>query len=147
HPPESALLVPLQRDRGAGRGWRALPCRGPPALADARWCGDGAILVRRCGERASTECGTLMNIGQASEASRVSQRMIRHYEKIALIPVPLRRASGYRVYSEADVARLQFVAHARDLGFPIEEIRSLLGLWQDRERSSADVKALAIKRA
>lgn len=88
-----------------------------------------------------------MNIGRASEASGVSQRMIRHYEKIGLIPAPPRRVSGYRDYSDADVARLRFVAQARDLGFPIEEIRALLGLWQDRSRSSADVKALASARA
>ncbi|ATY33470.1 Cu(I)-responsive transcriptional regulator [Sphingomonas psychrotolerans] len=88
-----------------------------------------------------------MNIGQASGASGVSQRMIRHYEKIGLIPEPPRRDSGYRDYSDTDVARLRFVAHARDLGFPIEEIRSLLGLWQDRARSSGDVKALATARA
>lgn len=88
-----------------------------------------------------------MNIGQASTASGVSQRMIRHYEKIGLIPEPPRRDSGYRNYAEADVARLRFVAHARDLGFPIDEIRALLGLWQDRGRSSADVKALALARA
>jgi MerR family transcriptional regulator, copper efflux regulator len=88
-----------------------------------------------------------MNIGQASNASGVSQRMIRHYEKIGLIPAAARRDSGYRDYSDADVARLRFVAHSRDLGFPIEEIRSLLGLWQDRKRSSADVKALATARA
>lgn len=88
-----------------------------------------------------------MNIGQASDASGVSQRMIRHYEKIGLIPAPPRRDSGYRDYADADLARLRFVAHARDLGFPIEEIRALLGLWQDRSRSSADVKALATARA
>jgi MerR family transcriptional regulator, copper efflux regulator len=88
-----------------------------------------------------------VNIGQASSASGVSQRMIRHYEKIGLIPAPPRRDSGYRDYSDADVARLRFVAHARDLGFPIEEIRALLGLWLDRSRSSADVKALATARA
>jgi Cu(I)-responsive transcriptional regulator len=88
-----------------------------------------------------------MNIGQASDASGVSQRMIRHYEKIDLIPQPARRDSGYRDYSMSDVHRLRFVANARDLGFPIEEIRSLLGLWQDRHRSSTDVKALAISRA
>ena len=88
-----------------------------------------------------------MNIGQASDASGISQRMIRHYEKIGLIPAPPRRDSGYRDYSDADVARLRFAAHARDLGFPIEEIRALLGLWQDRSRSSADVKALATARA
>jgi Cu(I)-responsive transcriptional regulator len=73
--------------------------------------------------------------------------MIRHYEKIGLIPAPPRRDSGYRDYADADVGRLRFVAHARDLGFPVEEIRALLGLWQDRSRSSADVKALATARA
>ena len=87
-----------------------------------------------------------MNIGAASEASGVSQRMIRHYEKIDLVPAPPRRGS-YRDYSDSDVHRLRFIANARDLGFPIEEIRTLLGLWSDRDRSSAEVKALAKARA
>lgn len=88
-----------------------------------------------------------MNIGEATAATGVSQRMIRHYEAIALIPSPLRRDSGYRDYSDSDVARLKFIANARDLGFPIEEIRELLSLWSDRDRSSAEVKALALARA
>jgi Cu(I)-responsive transcriptional regulator len=88
-----------------------------------------------------------MNIGQASEASGVSQRMIRHYEKIGLIPRAPRRDSGYRDYSPADLHRLRFIANARDLGFPIEEIRTLLDLWSDRSRASAEVKALATARA
>jgi MerR family copper efflux transcriptional regulator len=87
-----------------------------------------------------------MNIGAASDASGISQRMIRHYEKISLVPAPPRRGS-YRDYSDADVQRLRFIANARDLGFPIEEIRTLLGLWSDRARSSAEVKALAETRA
>lgn len=88
-----------------------------------------------------------MNIGHASKASGVSQRMIRHYEKIGLVPAAPRRDSGYRDYSDADVHRLRFVANARDLGFPIEEIGELLSLWSDRDRSSAEVKALAQARA
>lgn len=88
-----------------------------------------------------------MKIGPASEASGVSQRMIRHYEKIGLVPPPPRRDSGYRDYSEADIHRLRFIANARDLGFAVEEIRALLGLWDDRGRSSADVRALAVARA
>lgn len=88
-----------------------------------------------------------MKIGGASDASGVSQRMIRHYEKIGLVPQPPRRDSGYRDYSDADVQRLRFIANARDLGFPIEEIRTLLELWSDRDRSSADVKRLATARA
>lgn len=88
-----------------------------------------------------------MNIGQASNASGVSQRMIRHYEKIGLIPSPPRRDSGYRDYSDGEVHRLRFIANARDLGFPIEEIRTLLGLWSNSQRSSAEVKQLALNRA
>jgi MerR family transcriptional regulator, copper efflux regulator len=88
-----------------------------------------------------------MNIGAASRASGVSERMIRHYEKIGLIPPPARRDSGYRDYGEADVHRLRFIANARDLGFPIEEIRELLGLWADEQRASGEVKAMALARA
>lgn len=88
-----------------------------------------------------------MNIGAASKASSVSQRMIRHYEQIELIPAPVRRSGGFRDYSDADIHRLRFIANARDLGFPIEEIRRLLNLWSDRRRTSAEVKALAEARA
>lgn len=88
-----------------------------------------------------------MNIGEASKGSGVSQRMIRHYEEIGLIPKPARRASGYRDYDDQDVHTLRFIRRARDLGFPIEEIGKLLALWHDRSRASADVKALATARA
>lgn len=88
-----------------------------------------------------------MNIGQASKRTGVSQRMIRHYEAIGLIPKAVRRDSGYRDYDDKDVHTLRFIRRARDLGFPIEEIGKLLALWQDRTRASADVKALATARA
>lgn len=88
-----------------------------------------------------------MNIGQVAQATGVSQRMIRHYEKIGLIPAPPRRNGAFRDYAPDDLHRLRFIANARDLGFPIEEIRELLSLWADRNRSSADVKALALARA
>jgi Cu(I)-responsive transcriptional regulator len=88
-----------------------------------------------------------MKIGEASSQSGVSQRMIRHYEAIGLIPAAARRESGYRDYDERDVHSLRFIRRARDLGFPVEEIGRLLALWHDRGRASAEVKALALSRA
>jgi DNA-binding transcriptional MerR regulator len=88
-----------------------------------------------------------MKIGEVSARAGVSQRMIRHYEKIGLIAPASRRDSGYRDYSERDLHTLRFIGRARDAGFPIEEIRQLLALWNDRDRSTADVKALALARA
>lgn len=83
-----------------------------------------------------------MQIGAAAKASGVSAKMIRHYESIGLVPSADRRDSNYRDYGAADVHRLGFIRRARDLGFSMDEIRDLLKLWGDRERSSADVKRL-----
>ena len=88
-----------------------------------------------------------MKIGEIAKASGVSQRMIRHYEKIGLMPPAARRDSGYRDYDQKSLHALRFIGRARDAGFPVDDIRELLALWNDRERSSADVKALALARA
>src|SRR4051812_5306713 len=88
-----------------------------------------------------------MKIGQAAAASGVSQRMIRHYESVGLVPRPPRLDSNYRDYAPADVHRLRFIANARDLGFTTLEIAELLALWSDEGRASAEVKKLALDRA
>jgi Cu(I)-responsive transcriptional regulator len=85
-----------------------------------------------------------INIGQASKASGVSAKMIRHYEEVGLMPPANRTEAGYRQYSEAEVHSLRFIRHARDLGFSIPQIGELVGLWQNRRRSSSRVKALAL---
>ena len=86
-----------------------------------------------------------MNIGEAAAASGVNAKLIRHYESIGVIPKVSRSVAGYRVYSENDVHILSFVRRARGLGFSMREIKKLVGLWRNKSRASADVKALALK--
>ncbi len=85
-----------------------------------------------------------MNIGQAASSSGISAKRIRYYEQIGLIGPAARSAAGYRTYSERDLNTLLFVRRSRQLGFAIAEISTLLSLWQDRNRSSEDVKQLAL---
>jgi len=84
-----------------------------------------------------------MNIGQAAKASGVSAKMIRHYESVGLFPEAVRTESGYRQYTDKELGTLRFIRHSRDLGFSIEQIRELLGLWQNRRRPSRQVRSLA----
>ena len=84
-----------------------------------------------------------MNIGQASAASGVSAKMIRHYEAIGLLRPAARKANLYRDYAGHDVHELRFIGRARKLGFSMEEISALLALWRDKNRPSREVKRVA----
>ena len=84
-----------------------------------------------------------MNIGQASKASGVSVKMVRHYEAVGLLPRAARSFGNYRLYGESDVHTLRFIKRARALGFSMPEVKELVGLWQNKSRSSAAVKKIA----
>lgn len=84
-----------------------------------------------------------MKISEASQASGCHLETIRYYERIGLMPSPTRTGSGYRSYSEQDVERLRFITRGRDLGFSLDEIRSLMRLDQDGDLACEDVTRLA----
>lgn len=84
-----------------------------------------------------------MNIGEIARASGLPAKTIRYYEDIGLID-PDRGENGYRNFGEDDLHRLAFLGRARALGFSIEDCRGLLALYADRDRASAEVKAIAL---
>jgi Cu(I)-responsive transcriptional regulator len=87
-----------------------------------------------------------MNIGEAADQSGLPAKTIRYYESIGLIRPADRTEGNYRDYDDSAVRVLQFLKRARAFGFSIEDCRELLSLYQDRHRSSADVKAVAERR-
>ena len=84
-----------------------------------------------------------MKIGELSRATGTNIETIRYYERIGLLPPPARTAANYRSYGEAHRARLSFVRHSRELGFTIEEIRSLLDLSDDPARDCGETDRIA----
>ncbi|UWR03962.1 Cu(I)-responsive transcriptional regulator [Ruegeria conchae] len=83
-----------------------------------------------------------MNIGDVAERSGLPAKTIRYYEDIGFIK-PRRGLNGYRHFDEKELHKLAFIGRARSLGFTIEDCRSLLALYEDKERASADVKEIA----
>lgn len=84
-----------------------------------------------------------LTIGSVARSVGCSVQTIRHYEKIGLLPSPPRSAGNQRLYDDADVRRLAFIRHARDLGFPLDAITDLLSLSDQPERSCEAVDAIA----
>ncbi|MDU8927140.1 Cu(I)-responsive transcriptional regulator [Alisedimentitalea sp. MJ-SS2] len=83
-----------------------------------------------------------MNIGEVSNACGLPAKTIRYYEDIGLV-APNRSANGYRRFRDTDLHKLSFLGRARSLGFSIDDCRTLMTLYEDQTRASADVKSLA----
>ena len=86
-----------------------------------------------------------LSIGYLASATGVKVNTIRFYEDTGVLPVPHRTASGRRTYDHADIQRLRFVRRARDLGFSLDEIRSLVELSSDPGRDCVEVNAIAVQ--
>ena len=90
--------------------------------------------------------GEALDIGEAARRTGVPAKTIRYYESVGLIR-PGRAANGYRLYGAAEIATLDFIRRARDLGFSVRAVADLLALWLDKSRASADVKTMALRHA
>lgn len=88
----------------------------------------------------------ILSISQAASETRLSVKSIRHYEAIGLITAPPRSANDYRYYSERQLKQLHFIKSSKDAGFNLKESKALLQLCEDKNRSSADVKAIALQK-
>jgi Cu(I)-responsive transcriptional regulator len=84
-----------------------------------------------------------LSIGKLAEATGVKVETIRYYERAGLIAPPARTSGNYRSYGKADLARLRFVRRTRDLGFTLEEVRAMLDLAEQRDKSCATIDAIA----
>ena len=87
-----------------------------------------------------------MNISAASKASGLPVKTVRYYADIGLVEAPSRSEVGYRTYDDVAVRKLVFVRRSRAFGFSIEKCREILDLYQDQDRTSSEVKRIALKR-
>tara|TARA_B100000427_G_scaffold322472_2_gene324527 strand:- start:2872 stop:3351 length:480 start_codon:yes stop_codon:yes gene_type:complete len=86
-----------------------------------------------------------LSIGDLAERAGCTVQIIRHYEKIGLLPEPQRTNGNRRIYSEAEALRLTFIRHSRELGFSLEDIQQLLSFSDLPDQSCEDIDGIARK--
>ena len=84
-----------------------------------------------------------VTIGQLAKAAGVNLETVRYYERIGLMPAPARTGSGHRAYDDKHIRKLAFIRRARELGFSIDDIRTLLALAEPERASCAEVNEIA----
>lgn len=84
-----------------------------------------------------------LTIGNLAKATGTKVETVRFYEKMGLLPPPARTRSNYRIYEPMHLGRLSFIRRARELGFPLDQVRELLGLADQADRSCAEVDVIA----
>ena len=87
--------------------------------------------------------GNAFSIGAMSGQTGTKVETIRYYEKAGLMPPAARTAGNHRTYTQAHIDRLAFIRHSRELGFPLESVRTLLTMADDPTQSCAEVDAIA----
>jgi len=87
-----------------------------------------------------------MNISDAARRAGLTVKTVRYYANIGMIVPGRNPRTGYREYAESDIAKLQFVGKARRFDFSVDECRELLGLYEDKNRTSREVKQLTLKK-
>ena len=85
----------------------------------------------------------MLRIGQVAKKSRVGVETVRFYESEGLIELPERNVSGYRQFSESVIKQIQFIQHAKKLGFSLKEVRELIKLKSTRNSRCNIIKATA----
>ena len=87
-----------------------------------------------------------MNIGKAAKLSNLTIKAVRYYDNIGLVKPQQNIFSGYREYTNEEVAKLRFIGKARRFDFSIDECKELLSLYEDKNRSSKEVKKITLEK-
>tara|TARA_A200000113_G_scaffold75969_1_gene66783 strand:+ start:221 stop:712 length:492 start_codon:yes stop_codon:yes gene_type:complete len=90
--------------------------------------------------------GEIMNIGKAAKLSNLTVKAVRYYANIGLVKPQQNISTGYRDYTDGEVSKLKFIGKARKFDFSIDECRELLSLYEDKNRTSKEVKKMTLEK-